>query len=312
MMALFRFVARRGTPVSIYSDNGSNFVGAHALLRKWLSDLNQRAISDRLLPRGIQWHFNPPYASHRGGVWERLIRSFRKVLNAICTEQTPTDETLLTVFTEVERILNNRPIIPLSSDDVDSVALCPNDLLIRKNNTGVEGAGNFSDRFRANWKQAQYLAGMFWKRWRAEYLPLLQLRQRWISRFRNFKEGDVVLVASENIPKSIWPLGFVVSAHVDPDGLVRTVSVRTKDGVIIRDIRKLCLLEGAQEDLRSDSSSETDALGGRWAPGLADSRNTTKHTGTLKKCEKSRDRRSVLQVGGGPQGSLTPEIPLSI
>ena len=71
---LVRFVARRGYPKRIRSDNGTNFVGAHAELTRELSRLNQNKVVAAAGRHGIDWVFNPPHASHQGGVWERQIR----------------------------------------------------------------------------------------------------------------------------------------------------------------------------------------------------------------------------------------------
>ncbi|VDP75684.1 unnamed protein product [Echinostoma caproni] len=58
-------------PIDVFSGNGSNFVDAQKELSKWLEKCAQQ---DRLSLSGTQWHFNPPYSNHRGGVWVRLIR----------------------------------------------------------------------------------------------------------------------------------------------------------------------------------------------------------------------------------------------
>ncbi|MBM6549342.1 DDE-type integrase/transposase/recombinase, partial [Streptococcus dysgalactiae subsp. equisimilis] len=246
MMLLTRFIGRRGAPTDLYSDNGSNFVGAKAELKVWWQSMDQEKISGSLLSKGIRWHFNPPYSSHRGGVWERLVRSVRRLMCTLMTEQPVSDETLSTVFVEIERILNNRPIVPMLRDDVDAVSLCPNDLLLLRGNDGVRLNDTIAERYRRRWKQLQYLASVFWKRWTHEYLPTLQRRQKWINEHRNFKEGDVVLVVSENVRKDSWPLGVVVKCQIDEDGLVRTVDLRTSRGIMTRDVRKVCLLEGAE------------------------------------------------------------------
>ena len=77
-----------------------------------------------MLQRSIRWEFNPPGASHFGGVWERIIRSVRKVLYGIMYQQSIRldDEGLRTLFCEVEAIFNARPITKLSTDvnDVDA------------------------------------------------------------------------------------------------------------------------------------------------------------------------------------------------
>ncbi len=188
--------------------------------------------------------FQPPYASHRGGVWERLIRSSRRILGILCRNQTMTDESLATALAEVERVLNNRPIVPAATTDSDSLALTPNDLLLLRGN-GRDGiTDSLIDCYRHRWKQARHLATVFWKRWSSEYITSLSLRQKWLSTRRNFQVGDVVLVSGETPKYKNWPLGIIVDVHADEDGHVRTVQVRTREGIVVRDIRRLCLLEG--------------------------------------------------------------------
>ena len=106
-----RFIARRGNPLCIYSDSGTNFVSAERILKKSLEAWNQNHIHDHLFQRGIEWHYNPPSASHMGGSWERLIRLIRRILSAIFQTQLTSDHVLSTVMAEAESILNSRPLI---------------------------------------------------------------------------------------------------------------------------------------------------------------------------------------------------------
>ncbi len=156
-----------------------------------------------MLQREIEWHFNPPYASHMGGAWERLIRSTRFHLKAISQEQLLTDEQLHTFMTEVEKILNDRPITPVSDDPRDPPALTPSMLLLMKTNTSIpQGVFRKQDVYAQRWwKQVQYLANVFWKRWLHEYLPTLQARQKWQRQTTNLRSGVVVLIADENAPR---------------------------------------------------------------------------------------------------------------
>ena len=93
------------------------------------------------------------------------------------------------------------------------------------------------------WRHVQYLADQFWKRWVKEYLPTLQLRQKWLETKRNLQTNDVVLVMDDSLPRNSWPLGRVVKTFPGKDGLVRSVEVKTATNVLVRPIDKLCLLE---------------------------------------------------------------------
>ena len=97
MNALQRFISRRGKPREIWWDNGTSFVGAERELRRSLKAWNSHAIHEFLL-RGMAWHFNPPRASHMGGVWERMIRSVRKILTPLLKLQRISDEGMSTNF----------------------------------------------------------------------------------------------------------------------------------------------------------------------------------------------------------------------
>lgn len=108
--AVTRFTARRGPPRVIYSGNGSNFRGAETDVVKALKTWDQGRVGSELLRKNIQWYFNPPLASHQGGVWERLICSAQRILHAMISEHLVNEETLTTFLVEVEKILNSRPI----------------------------------------------------------------------------------------------------------------------------------------------------------------------------------------------------------
>ncbi|CAI2732197.1 unnamed protein product [Schistosoma spindalis] len=209
IMALMRFVSRRGYSKEIFSDNGSNLVGAEHELRKCLQGWVQERIHSDLLKKGIDWHFNPPAASHWGGVWERMIRSVRRVLSTLVKEQPLTDECLETFMTEAERIINNRPLVPVTDDPKDLDAITPAKLLLLRENVAEFANTLSNDRYSKRWKQANYLAQVFWRRWSKEYVSLLQRRYKWTQLERNIREGDLVMICSDFSEKNKWPLGLV-------------------------------------------------------------------------------------------------------
>lgn len=183
-----------------------------------------------------------PAASHQGGVWERLIRSIRSIL--VLKEQVLDDECLQTIFCEVEAMLNNRPITKVSDDSNDLEALTPNHLLLLKNKPVLPpGLFNQKDLYvRKRWKQVQYMAELFWKRWLSEYLPLMQERQKWTRTKRCLIPGDVVLIADSTASRGSWMMAKVLSVNQDAKGLVRSVRLQTKTSVLERPVTKLLLL----------------------------------------------------------------------
>ena len=243
--ALVRFSARRGMPRRMRSDNGTNFVGGERELRESIQKWNEtNRMKEYLLLNEIEWEFNTPTASHMGGVWERQIRTVRKVLNATLKDQVLDDERLDTLFCEVESIVNGRPITPVSDNPKDLEALTPNHLLLLRAGQPAP-PGNFikQDSYGRRWRHVQLLSDQFWKRWVREYLPTIQLRQKWIEPQRNLAIGDMVLIMDEATPRKNWPLGLVTETFPGKDGLVRSAEVKSSRNTLVRPITKLCLLE---------------------------------------------------------------------
>ena len=243
--AFRRFVNTRGRPNTIYSDNGTNLRAGEKELREAIQQWNKEQINNIMLQKNIKWHFNPPTASHMGGVGERIIRSIRKILKAILGNQIVTHEVLITIMSEVQGILNSRPLTSISDDPKDVEVLTPNHLLLlRSSSCFPPGTFNRTDCYsRRRWRQVQHLACVFWKRWIKEYLPTLQLRQKWRTPRRNIAPGDLVLLVDENVKRGQWPLGKVSEVFHGRDGLVRSAKVFTRGVTLTRPVTKLCFLE---------------------------------------------------------------------
>nr|XP_021335998.1 uncharacterized protein LOC110440142 [Danio rerio] len=245
--ALRRFISRRGQVAVMRSDNGTNFVGAERELREALKNLNQITIEQAMLQKNIKWIFNSPAASHQGGVWERQIRTVRRILNALLKEQSISDDSLHTIMCEVESIINNRPITTTSEDPNDLEPLTPNHLLLLKTQPSMPpGIFKKEDQYmKRRWRQVQYLADLFWSRWTHEYLPILQERSKWTKLKRNFEPGDVVLIVDSSAPRNSWIMGKVVQTLPDSSGAVRRVKLQTKTSILERPVNKLCLIQEA-------------------------------------------------------------------
>jgi hypothetical protein len=161
---LQRFICRRGQVQVIRSDNGTNFVRAATELGEATARWNQSKINDFLRQKSIEWQFNPPAASHKGGAWERQIRSIRKELNAVIKQQIVDDEGLTTLMCLAESIINGRPLTTVSNDHRDLERLTANHVLLQRSEVSMP-AGEFVKQdlhSRKRWRQVQYLADIFW------------------------------------------------------------------------------------------------------------------------------------------------------
>ena len=128
--AMQRFINRRGRPSLIVSDCGTNFRGAVNELQIQISKFDHSKVGNKMAKQQFQWLFNPPSSPHMGGVWERMIRTVKEAMFSIVKDRVLTDFQMLTLFSEVENIVNNRPLTYLSENHEDLEALTPNHFLI--------------------------------------------------------------------------------------------------------------------------------------------------------------------------------------
>ena len=125
-------MSRRGPPKEIWSDRGTNFVGANRELREAIARWSEEEIDRQLQQKGIKWVFQPPAAPHASRVWERLVQIMKKYLKSAVADRLLSDIELRTLLAEVESIVNNRPMTAVSDDPEDCSALTPNHFLLQK------------------------------------------------------------------------------------------------------------------------------------------------------------------------------------
>jgi len=228
IQALQRFTSRRGKMKILRSDNGTNFIHA----RKYM------------IENDIKWYLNTPAASHHGGVWERMIRSARKVLTSVLTnhDECLDDEQLLTATCAAEVIINDRPMTNNPSSPLDLQALTPNHLLLLRYGNAHYSNDAKDSIYGRRWRIVQQIADSFWKRWAREYLPLLQLSQKPLEQ-RPLKQDQLVLLMGDSSARGKWPMGRIVEVIEGRDGLVRSIKVRTARGIYTRPVTKVVALE---------------------------------------------------------------------
>ena len=96
---------------------------------------------------------------------------------------------------------------------------------------------------RKRWRQSQYLADQFWKRWRREYLPTLQIRPKWNVEQRNVSVGDLVLVVEDGVKRSKWKTGRVESVMPGLDWRVIFARVKTSTGSYVCALKRKLVVE---------------------------------------------------------------------
>ena len=227
--ALQRFICVRGTPKLIRSDNGTNIVATHSQM----SELNIADVQSNMLNRGIEWLFNPPHASHFGGVYERKIGSIRRVMegcSALLGCRTLAYDEFVTLLQEACAIVNNTPLCEVSDDPNDPMPLTPAALLTLRESPNPPTLENFDSKDILaygirRWRRTQYLAQEFWVRWRKDVIGNLHRRHKWKTRKPCVTVNDVVLVKDKTCKRNDWPMGRVHTVKRGNDGLVRTVTL---------------------------------------------------------------------------------------
>lgn len=250
MAAFARFVSRRGCPTDVYSDNGTNFVGASKEIKRNFRaylDSVQDAISSNTFPHHLKWHFIPAGAPHMGGLWEAGVKSFKFHFRRIAGQHKYTFEEFSTLLSRIEACLNSRPISPMSNDPTDLEPLTPGHFLIGSALLAVAEPEMTDNPISVvnRWQKLKALQHYFCERWKNEYLKELHKRVKWKYPQQDVVADDMVVIRGENLPPNEWRLGRIEKVHEGKDGHVRVATIRTTRGLITRPIVKLVMLPKA-------------------------------------------------------------------
>ncbi|KAJ8369248.1 hypothetical protein SKAU_G00092760 [Synaphobranchus kaupii] len=180
LMAMRRFISRRGTPWELLSNQGTNFKGGERELSEDFANLTP-TLQTQLAKQKIQFRFNPPNAPHFGGVWEREICSVKDALRKTLGVKTVSEEVLRTVLIEVEGILNSKPLGYVSSDVADPDPVTPNLLLMGRPDSSLTQVTYADNELlsRRSWRHSQVLTDHFWVHFAKCFLPSLQTCLKW-------------------------------------------------------------------------------------------------------------------------------------
>lgn len=242
LAAFDRFVSRRGIPTEVYSDCGTNYIGAAREFKTLFNEANTRNTIQ--VRAQCLWKFNPPAAPHFGGIWEAAIKSVKTHLKRVIGVQILTMEELTTLIIKIEGILNSRPLMATSNDPNDLDVLSPGHFLIGRPIMSMpeRDLENIPLNRLDRWQLIKQAQQSFWKRWSHEYLQTLQGRQKWNSSKPNLNIGDLVVINSPGRSPMSWQLGRVMLTHPGPDNIVRVVTLKTSEGTLKRPVVKVVKL----------------------------------------------------------------------
>ena len=233
-----RFITRRNVPGHMYSDNGSNFIGARNELKELFDFLSlsstQISIQEALQKHQINWHFIPDRAPHFGGIWEAAVKSAKYCLKRAVRTTMLTFEELSTVFCQAEACLNSRPYLSQDSHDpAGEMPLTPGHFLTGRPMGVYPELPEEPDLTVSNrWKLCTAMVQEFWQLWQKQYLQSIQKARKWHRDKPNVKQGDLVMVLEESTLQTNWKMGKVLSVSPGSDGLVRTAKVQVKTAVL--------------------------------------------------------------------------------
>lgn len=252
LLALQRFIGRRGIPHTIYSDNAQTFHAANKELTNLWPAISAEKVHQYLAHHTIVWKFIAPRAAWWGGWWERMIGTTKRCLRKVLGRSSLDEEALQTVLVNIEAALNSRPIT-----QHEESALTPAHFLVGDRLTTLPSGlePRRTTDLAKMYKLRQKLVEDFWKRWSQEYLTQLRSYHQ-VRRPKGsvrLREGDLVLLQEDTRPRQCWKMARVAELKKGRDGLARTVILNMPNrGQVTRPIQLVVPLEVDQggEDVK--------------------------------------------------------------
>ena len=274
LMCIRRFISRRGKPKRIISDNAPQMkVVDNAFQKLWEQNVVfNEDVNSYFSRENIAWKFIPEYAPWMGGFYERMVKSVKIALKKTIGRKCLSYVQLETLLTEVEAVLNSRPLCYVGDESDKGHMITPNHFLSMNQSSGIididydiddpEFVRKLSskDNLILSWKKGQNILNNFWECWKNEYLQ--SLRERYQREIKcNGKESkdepkvnDIVLI-KDNLPRGTWKLAKICELIESFDGNVRSAKVKTSKGKMLR--RPLNLLYPIEaQDFKEEMEDE--------------------------------------------------------
>ena len=243
LLSLKGMIARRGRPSTIYSDNGSTFIGAAAWLKQVKTD---EKLNDFLARQQITWRFNLSRAPWWGGQFERMVGLVKVAMRKAVGNAYLTFEELKEVILDVEIALNGRPLSYVE-DDEQLPILTPYSMLLSQPNVLPEREAHHEEvpQLRKRLKYLKKCKDALWARWTQKYLRGLRERHTLAHKETpcRIQRGVVCIIKDESKDRNKWKLGIVEELITGRDGIVRAVKLRAGKNYLERAVQQLYPLE---------------------------------------------------------------------
>lgn len=222
--AFGRFCSRRGTSSEIWSDNGTNFVGANRLLRETWTKILQSCQNHTSIQE-VKWKFIPRHSPTFGGLWEASVKSLKYFVRRMANVTNLTYEEFTTLLCRIESLMNSRPLFSNPLTPYDPPALTPFHFINQRGFKphATEAGGKVP--LTKKWLMIQQIQQQFWTRFQAEYLRELQVKVKWQRPQKNLDVDQVVLIKEPSSTPGHWKMGRIIKTYPDPKGIVRKVDV---------------------------------------------------------------------------------------
>ena len=233
LLAYQRFTSLRGHPLKVWSDPGTNFVGARPVLAElyaFLGEQNKETLEEFAAKHGTEWTWkiSPADSPHRNGAAEAAVRIMKKALQSLRKGTDLSFNEFLTVLQLAANLANERPIDARTQSLEDRLKyITPNSLLLgRASQSSDIKTFNFATYPYKRLQEIQAQVNHFWKSWSQLAGPNLFVRGKWHTTERNVAVGDVVWLCDQNGLRGQFKLGRVTRVNPDSKGIVRDVHVQ--------------------------------------------------------------------------------------
>lgn len=251
--AIKRFTARRGTPALILSDNAPQFHLVNGCLQElWKTFFEDNRSNTYFAENNITWKFTPQNAPWMGGAYERLVQVTKNAFRRTYGEQSLTEREFNTSITEIEGVINSRPITYVDKE-LSTPLLSPNHFL-RVATPAIpidiserdQHHLSKKERVLEYWKAAEESLNVYWRIWSEQYLlALREVKSKQADKNQlQPKVGEVVLMIDPTQKRGYWRKAVVERLIQSADGRHRSAQIRLATGNrMIRPLVKLASLE---------------------------------------------------------------------